>query len=298
MTFCGFASLWEEIASVRARHKNPSAPLSDTPRCCGGPLAVLLPRRNSHCGVHAEGCRHRRGAHAPKENTASAGGANKPARCSWRDRNGAREINAPQLQPGLSSFAFVVTHKPICIPNEIAMGLHVSGNGADYSLCESISGAKSSNAIRVSSVHEDTSLCRGRRAKGIGWLHRHQQRGAQSNRCTDIRIFKNMFAKFKGLFSGPQVPADSGTTIASPAPAPAPAPPPAPAKEEKPNEKENEAKKEEQPQVSSVSSAHRRLSCVCVKSLEVISYNKPSNRDRCTSNDATAGDLCDPRSNE
>lgn len=39
-----------------------------------------------------------------------------------------------------------------------------------------------------------------------------------------------MFAKFKGLFSGPQVPADSGTTIASPAPAPAPAPPPAPAK--------------------------------------------------------------------
>lgn len=38
-----------------------------------------------------------------------------------------------------------------------------------------------------------------------------------------------MFAKFKGLFSGPQVPADSRTANASPSPAPAPAPDPAPA---------------------------------------------------------------------
>lgn len=51
--------------------------------------------------------------------------------------------------------ALVVIHKPIWFLNEIAMGLHVSGGGADYSLCESISGAKSSNTIRASSVYED-----------------------------------------------------------------------------------------------------------------------------------------------
>ncbi|MEQ2183112.1 hypothetical protein GOODEAATRI_029286, partial [Goodea atripinnis] len=81
-----------------------------------------------------------------------------------------------------------------------------------------------------------------------------------------------MFARFKGLFSGPQVPAESRTTKAaldpSPAPAPAPAsaptpapasepvsepapastPAPALAKEEKPGDKENEAKEEDKPQ--------------------------------------------------
>ncbi|XP_035981212.1 cyclic nucleotide-gated cation channel beta-3 isoform X2 [Fundulus heteroclitus] len=57
-----------------------------------------------------------------------------------------------------------------------------------------------------------------------------------------------MFAKFKGLFSGPQVPTDSGTIKAAPDPAPTPAPAPAVAKEEKPGDKENEAKKEDKPQ--------------------------------------------------
>ncbi|XP_047206412.1 cyclic nucleotide-gated cation channel beta-3-like isoform X2 [Girardinichthys multiradiatus] len=82
-----------------------------------------------------------------------------------------------------------------------------------------------------------------------------------------------MFARFKGLFSGPQVPAESRTTKAaldpSPAPAPASAPAPAPAsepvsepspastlapalaKEEKPGDKENEAKEEDKPQAPS-----------------------------------------------
>lgn len=61
----------------------------------------------------------------------------------------------------------MVTHKPICIPNEIAMGLHVSGNGADYSLCESISGAKSSNAIGASSVQTRRSAEDGEQSGSV-----------------------------------------------------------------------------------------------------------------------------------
>ncbi|XP_060921124.1 cyclic nucleotide-gated cation channel beta-3 isoform X2 [Labrus mixtus] len=62
-----------------------------------------------------------------------------------------------------------------------------------------------------------------------------------------------MFGKFKGLFSGPQVPQASGTTRAVPNPAQtqtaAPAPDAAPAKEEKPADK-NEDKKEGRPQAA------------------------------------------------
>ncbi|XP_075309196.1 cyclic nucleotide-gated channel beta-3-like [Odontesthes bonariensis] len=59
-----------------------------------------------------------------------------------------------------------------------------------------------------------------------------------------------MFSKLKGLFRGPQVPAESGTTRAAADPAPAPPPAPAPAKEEKPADKEDEAKTEDKPQAS------------------------------------------------
>ncbi|XP_035475158.2 cyclic nucleotide-gated cation channel beta-3-like isoform X1 [Scophthalmus maximus] len=52
-----------------------------------------------------------------------------------------------------------------------------------------------------------------------------------------------MFSKFKGLLSGPQVPAAPGTTRVAPDPAPAPAP--APANEEKAADKGDEAKPQE-----------------------------------------------------
>ncbi|XP_035512408.1 cyclic nucleotide-gated cation channel beta-3-like [Morone saxatilis] len=57
-----------------------------------------------------------------------------------------------------------------------------------------------------------------------------------------------MFGKLKALFSGPPLPAASGTTGAAPEPAPTPAP--APAKEEKPADKENEAKTADKPQAN------------------------------------------------
>lgn len=46
----------------------------------------------------------------------------------------------------------MVTHKPIWILAEIAMGLLVAGDAADYSLCESISAAKCTNTLWVSLV--------------------------------------------------------------------------------------------------------------------------------------------------
>lgn len=105
--------------------------------------------------------------------------------------------------------SLVITYKPIGLLYEMVMGLGVTGDGGGYSLWKSISSAKSSDGSGISQFFQNQHSLHSVYIVSCRW----------QSRCNFK--FVDMFGMIKGLFSGPQAPAASGSTRVAPSPAPA-----------------------------------------------------------------------------